>query len=229
MESKQDGILGIENRTENWKTAQLIQGLCDPGKVALARRLGEPDGTQADDIRIELFWYGVRDGRPDLDGGSAEVYNQCFANLRQDIRDFRTPQNRGMTLQDHNYVVSQETKARFFRNLQNTEIDIVLETPERLFVGEAKHESGLGRDGKLVLVHQLIRQYVTVTILLDLLCKKKKVVPFVVANADKLESVKKTAQVNFMVCQGWLKSDNVLSWCKIDAIKRAHCKKDCNC
>ena len=39
-------------------------------------------------------------------------------------------------------------------------IDIVLETTDRLFIGEAKLESTLGSDSDHVLVHQLIRQYV---------------------------------------------------------------------
>ena len=38
-------------------------------------------------------------------------------------------------------------------------IDIVLETMDRLFIGEAKLESALGSDSDHVLVHQLIRQY----------------------------------------------------------------------
>ena len=218
MGSQQDGILGIVNRTENWKTAQLLRGLSGGGKVALARTLGEPNATPPDDIRIELFWYGVRDGKPNLEKAVA-VYDRCFANLRHDIHNFKTS-NRAMTLQDHNYVVSQETEERFLRNLKNTEFDIVLETPERLFIGEAKHESGLGRDGKLILVHQLIRQYVTARILLSLLCRQKKVIPFVVADADKLKSVKNTAQAKFMIDKGWLKCENVLSWHDINAIMR---------
>ena len=58
------GILGIENRTENWKSAQLLRARSEAG---LARRLGEPDVTPADDIRIELFWYGVRDSERHLE------------------------------------------------------------------------------------------------------------------------------------------------------------------
>ena len=207
------GILGIENRTENWKTAQLLRGLSE---VNLARRLGEPDATLADDIRIELFWYGVRDGKPDLEKAAA-IYHSQFADLRQQIRDFE--QQPFLRLKSHNYVVSQETQEDFLNNLRNTEIDIVLETPERLFIGEAKHESGFGGDGKLILVHQLIRQFVTATILLDLLGEKKEVVPFVVVDDGNLRSVKNTAQVNFMVDQGWLKAENVLSWREIDDIK----------
>ena len=220
MGSKQVGILGIENRTENWKTAQLLRARSEAG---LARRLGEPDVTPADDIRIELFWYGVRDSErhlEDVSDASKEavaIYDREFADLRQQICDFKQQPFRA--LKSHNYVVSQETREDFFNNLRNTEIDIVLETPERLYIGEAKHESGFGGDGKLILVHQLVRQFVTVTILLDILDKKKEVVPFVVADADKLDSVKNTAQVKFMVAQGWLKAENVLSWREIDAIK----------
>lgn len=207
------GILGIENRTENWKTAQLLRGRSE---IGLARRLGEPVATPADDIRIELFWYGVRESERHLER-AVEIYHSEFADLRQQICDFKQQPFRA--LKSHNYVVSQETQEDFFNNLRNTEIDIVLETPKRLFIGEAKHESGFGGRGKLILVHQLVRQFVTVTILLDILDKKKEVVPFVVADADKLDSVKNTAQVKFMVAQGWLKAENVLSWREIDAIK----------
>ena len=214
------GILGIENRTENWKTAQLLE-LSDAGQVALASRLGE-GVAPADDVRIELFWCGVRDGKQilkkDLEEAVA-IYNRRFSNLRQQICDFKQ-QPSFRALKGHNYVVSRETRADFLNNLRNTEIDIVLETPERLFIGEAKHESGFSVDGKLILVHQLIRQFVTATILLDLLEEKREVVPFVVADADRLESVKNTAQVKFMVHQGWLKDENVLPWDKIDAIKK---------
>ena len=223
MGSKQVGILGIENRTENWKTAQLLRGLSEAG---LARRLGEPNATPADDIRIELFWYGVRDSKPDLEKAPVKcraheavaIYRRQFADLRQQICDFKQQPFRA--LKSHNYMVSQETQKDFFNNLRNTEIDIVLETPERLYVGEAKHESGFGGDGKLILVHQLIRQFVMATILLDLRGEKKKVVPFVVADANNLESVKNTAQVKFMVDRCWLKGENVLSWDEIDAIKK---------
>ena len=215
MGSQQDGILGIVNRTENWKTAQLV-GLSDAGKVALARNLGEPNITPADDVRIELFWYGVRDGKPDL-ADAVAIYHRRFADLRQRTSDFNAPPFRA--LKDHNYVVSRETQKDMYNNLRNTEIDIVLETPKHLFIGEAKQESGFGRSGKLILVHQLVRQFVTATILLDLIGKSKRVVPFVVADYEKLDSVNSTAQVAFMVEQGWLKQKNVLSWRDIDAIK----------
>ena len=64
-------------------------------------------------------------------------------------------------------------------------IDIVLETTNRLFIGEAKLESALGSDSDHVLVHQLIRQYVMAHILLDVLVNRavydsREVVPFVV-------------------------------------------------
>ena len=225
MGSQQDGILGIVNRTENWKTAQLLRGLSDGGKVALARRLGEPDATPAEHVKIELFWRGVRDwvhchGAPDLEEVAA-IYNRKFANLRQRISDFNAPPFHA--LKNHNYVVSHETQKDMYNNLRNTEIDIVLETPKHLFIGEAKHESRFGGAGKLILVHQLVRQYVTATILLALVGEDKCVVPFVVANADELGSVNNTAQVNFMVDdRRWLKRENVLPWGDIFGMSDSH-------
>ena len=95
-------------------------------------------------------------------------------------------------------------------SLLGTEVDVVLETPKHLFIGEVKHESTFGADGKLVLVHQLMRQCVTATILLQLSGENKAVIPFVVG--DRVEYLKKTSQVRFMINQGWLKETNVLDW-----------------
>ena len=49
------GILGINNRTENWKTVQHFHGLSDAAKVRLVRRLGEPKDTAAEEVSLELF------------------------------------------------------------------------------------------------------------------------------------------------------------------------------
>ena len=120
---------------------------------------------------------------------------------------------------DKNYNVSTEGgEESLYNNLVNTEIDIVLETPKHLFIGEAKHEMTFGANGSLVLVHQLIRQYVMAKILVDLAVEsddpKKEVVPFVVG--DNIEELKKKHQVKFMLAQRWLKKENILSW---DCIK----------
>lgn len=139
-------ILGIENRTENWKTVQHFQELSDTAKICLAQKIGEPKDVPARDIKIELFWKGVRDYayahaaevKPDR---VAEIYNNQFANLRQQICDFREFN----PLKGHNYMASRETQDALYRNLQNTEIDIVLETPGHLFIGEAKHKSRFDR------------------------------------------------------------------------------------
>ena len=219
------GILDITNRTENWKTVQHFHGLSDAAKVRLAQKLGETIGTRPKEIKIELFWKGVRDYAAIADKPSpekmAEIYNRHFPNLRQKVWNFRAtePPRKFAPLKDHNYCVSSEGNRKvLYRNLQNTEIDIVLETPKHLFIGEAKHESGFGGEGKLILVHQLIRQYVTATILLDLIGKNKQVVPFIVADKENLGKVRNTAQVKFML-QDWLKPQNILSWDCIAAIQ----------
>ncbi len=103
-------------------------------------------------------------------------------------------------------------------NIRNTDVDVILETPHHLFVGEAKHEMSFGADGNLVLVHQLIRQYVMAQILVELCGGSgvKSVIPFVIG--DNIDGIKKTAQVQFMIEQGWLKAGNILSWKEIESI-----------
>ena len=206
------GILGIKNRTENWKTVQHFHGLCDAAKVTLVRRLGEPEDTVAKDIEIELFWYGIRDYKRDID--LVQIYRCLFPCLREKISRFEFKHSRGLELpMMRNYTVptSREDTHRLVRNLTNTEIDIVLETPNHIYVGEAKFVSTEpGRNGSYILVHQLIRQYVTARILVHLTGAGKVVVPFVVT-ADT-ETMRRRAQVEFMIGQKWLCKKNVLAW-----------------
>ena len=103
-------------------------------------------------------------------------------------------------------------------NLLNTEIDIVLETTEYLFIGEAKDESTFGAKSKYVLVHQLIRQYVMASIVVALVGNRKSVVPFIVG--DKPKGLQNNGQVRFMMKQGWLKKENVLSWGEIEGVRK---------
>ena len=107
-------------------------------------------------------------------------------------------------------------------------MDVVLETRERIFIGEAKFESGFQPKSSHVLVHQLIRQYVTASILVHLAGRSgKRVVSFVVTGEGNVESIKNTAQVRFMNAQPspadwdavWLPEDNVLSWGQVNDIR----------
>lgn len=207
------GILGINNRTENWKTVQHFHGLSDAAKVRLVQHLEPEETVAAGKICIELFWRGMRDYDKKHNVSTDDLvrsYRSCFSDLRKDICAF--PGLR--PLKDDNYAVpaSPRDRERLANNLKNTEVDIVLATPSRIFVGEAKDESDLGTNSDLVLVHQLIRQYVTVKVLVDLLgCPIEHVVPFVVG--EKKLSDKR--QVKFMVKQGWLRECNVLTWSEL--------------
>lgn len=242
------GILGITNRSEDWQTAQSFAPFFkgdSRGRSArnnlvnqLLEPLGDSHSDKSDTVKIELFWYGMRDYLHLPDGG-AELHSQrqkqefvdrfrcLFPNLRDEIYQFN-----GLTLPKvWNYDVSEGAEGKtlkdleegLFNNLRNTEIDIVLQTNKYLFIGEAKHESKFGRDGKLVLVHQLIRQYVMAAILVRFVvedhgCDPKSVVPFVVG--DNITDLRKFQQVDFMIQQNkcdrkpgiWLKEENVLSW-----------------
>ena len=227
-------ILGIPNRTENWKTARCFSPMFGDRnlRLKLARKLGEPCGTDPSDVHLELFWKGMRDhlhqGRKrkkdrllsvDNISDLADRYSNLFPNLRGRIEDF----GKFSDLGELNYNVSTEAgKTRLASNLLNTEIDVILTTPGHLFIGEAKGEMDLGADGKLVLVHQLIRQYVMARILVNRLVSQaraspKKVVPFIVRSELK---GKEQAQVDFMVCEGWMNRANALEWDEIMNLAR---------
>lgn len=224
------GILGIKNRTENWKTAESFASFFKDKSAlaALAKRVGESVEDSQTDLQIELFWRGVRDYLKKKNKSISELYDlvgsarlKRFGCLRQDAIDF------GLNVgEDWNYDVcnrypitlSGKDSDKLSNNLFYTEIDIVIQTPNCLLIGEAKGESTFDAKSKYVLVHQLIRQYVTATILVDLTSIKKNVVPFVVGESSKLDSIRNNAQISFMIDQGWLKEKNILSWKCIDKL-----------
>ena len=201
-------VLGIENRTENWKTAVYFSPLFGGGSYHLAKRLGAEPRPRPGEVRLELFWRGMRDllhqrklQRKTIKRELVDLYIARFSSLRNDVEEFQEFR----LLRPENYDVSTEDrKGNLVNNLSNTEIDVVLETPNHLFIGEVKHEMSFGANGKLVLVHQLIRQYVMATIFVEISKNRprKRVIPFVVG--DGVGSLKKTSQVRFMISQGWL-------------------------
>ena len=235
------GILGIENRTENWRTASVLSPLVEKrgARVSLARHLVGPREQFGNRIEFELFWKGMRDYRDQCrfqgvrDDGRyvdqvlvdqvRECYRKRFPHLRQRIKYFSGFKD----LKAHNYVAKDEYKQKLYRNLYHTEVDVVLQTQSHLCIGEAKCGQALGANSDHVLVHQLIRQYVMAKILVELTGSKKMAVPFVVGDCrDKLI---KTAQVNFMIEMGYLSEHNVLSWKQLleilgtdEAVPRGH-------
>ncbi len=243
-------ILGIDNRTENWKTALYFSPMFRGGASRLAERLGEPDETGTVEAHLELFWYGMRDyldkcveTKESVVEDFAQRYRRLFPNLREKIEEFQS--EKGLKLQlpnQWNYDVSTKEgttkpgvnpREKLYDNLRHTEIDVVLETPNRLIIGEAKGVTDLRGKGSWVLVHQLIRQYVMARILVDRResdgFAKKEVVPFVVRNDPKRREQaqvvrndpkrREQAQVSFMVKQGWLEPENILDW---DHIQKLH-------
>lgn len=207
--------LGIANRTENWKTARSLSPLFGEGAVLLARRLGEPGTTAPRDVTLELFWKGARDYCVGGDRLQREerLVRSCrtlFGDLREEVEAF----DGFRTLRDHNYdLLVPDLNRRLANNLLNTEIDIVLQTPNRLYIGEAKYSSGFHADGSLVLVHQLVRQYVTATVLVDVADAGREVVPFVVT-----AKIPRSDQVRFMVDRGWMDEGNCLTWDDVAAL-----------
>ncbi len=203
-------ILGIENRTENWKTAlhfvPLLQN--DTARLEFVRLLGEPKETRPDEVSLELYWSGVRDYLHQKEAGRETdhewktLYEDRFPLLHQ--ADFGGLKGQG------NYRPSGQRWVKLFDNLRNTEIDIVLQTPNHLFVGEAKSEMAFSASTNLFLVHQLVRQYVTASLLVEILKCEIEVTPFLIVN--NVEEAKRRGQVQFMCKQGWLKKENILKW-----------------
>ena len=228
-------VLGITNMTENWKTAFYFSPFFrdDASRLKLAAKLGEPGGTESGDVHIELFWQGMRDHLEQTkkaEGGSneqhypnfAKLYGKLFRDLREKIGEFRYEGRKLNVTKPWNYDVSDDKRVtKLGNNLVGTEIDVVLETPDHLFIGEAKHATSLRGESSYVLVHQLIRQYVMAKILVQLRHEidglpSKKVVPFIVRDArDANDHRREQVQVEFMLNEGWLKQKNVLSWCAV--------------
>ena len=226
------GILGIRNRTENWKTVENFYPLSGDAKIKLVQRLLEPypdaQKPAPASVQVELFWTGARDYEETISATHCkDVYQSLFGGLRGKIEAFiseaRSARRRPLNdLKDWNYRASDDilvhgrngTKTpspeALNSNLRSTEIDIVLETPSHLFIGEAKDESRLDAKSSYVLVHQLIRQYVLAKMLLTTLGEHREIVQFVVGT--KVENLKKNEQVLFVEKQGWLKEHNILSW-----------------
>ena len=219
-----DRILGIENRTENWKTVQHFHGLTRKEKVGLVRGLlGNQEIGDDVDIKINLFWYGFRDyiakckdeGKPlPTKEQAGKIYGDLFGDLRNDVSDFQAPEHpRSFTgLQPHNYCSAEDYFQELFENLGHTEIDIVIQCGKQLILGEAKSESPLDANSRYVLVHQLIRQHVMARTLVQVIGADLEIFHFLVGDADRVQSLRNTVQVKFMTHKCWLKPENVLSW-----------------
>lgn len=207
--------LGIVNMTENWKTARSLSPLFDERAVLLARRLGESRTTQASDVRLELFWKGARDycvgkNKKECEERLVASCRKLFPRLREEIKAFGSFRD----LQDFNYdISSDDQRERLLNNLLNTEIDVVVESPGRLYIGEAKYKSGFHANGKLVLVHQLVRQYVTASVLADVTGRELEVVPFVITVKPG-----RSEQIRFMMQRYWMEAGNRLTWDEVSVL-----------
>ena len=233
------GILGIENRTENWKTASHFApfigeaGAENRGRLArhLTENHEEQFGVQSNDAELELFWFGMRDYAPAQRGSKrtatekqqdytriTEMYRELFSGLRHDIEQFDTSHNTKLGIPHRGYRCADMPDDNLGSNVEGTEIDIVLKTESHLFIGEAKSQTAsFRRSPSYVLVHQLIRQYVTARICENLNARSQgsahlRIVPFVVVNMDKWNTFRSQEQIKFMFKQGWLKEANILTW-----------------
>lgn len=226
------GILDIPNRTENWKTADSFVSLTAEARVRLVDRfLGTRSELQPRDIQMELFWRGLRDHfaqrnltlKAEQDA-LTERYAHHFSDLRGKIEEFVRPGGLRTLTEDNYRACTDCQKKKLGSNLFHTEIDIVLESPHHLFIGEAKQVMSFHGNSTLILTHQLIRQYVMARILLDLRGQEsKKLVPFVVGNSA--QNLKTTEQVQFLLEQQWMREENIIEWSEIEALRQPRAER----
>jgi len=212
-------VLDIKNRTENWGTVNKLYGPIAPEVIgSVMKALGQPPGTLAD---IELFWRGYRDHCYDQNITARTVnlsrlldrFRSLFPNLRDEVKRFADTNNGSIRLNDPcNYRAEKQDGSGLFANVRNTEFDIVIETENELFIGEVKQTQTFGAKGTLVLPHQLLRQYVTASILLDERGVSKRIIPFIV---EEEKVANKNGQVRLMEDLGYLQQGHVFQWSQL--------------
>ena len=215
------GILGICNWTENWKTALTFATYIEDKALDVARVLGECESPSDSKFRLELFWKGIRDRLYHACGAGEkakfcdrlfEHYCEKFQPLRGRLKQWSKFK---LKWEDWHYSTCTTYKDRLLSNLIGTEIDIVLETPKRIYIGEAKSESNFGSDGRNVLVHQLLRQFVATEVLTHVQGNCKRVVPFVVIERVEGKEPTRFSQVEFMLSNGIMEEKHILYWDEI--------------
>lgn len=217
-------ILGIKNRTENWTT---VKNLFSVRNKKIIEYLMGKNGDNSDpfddgsEARLELFWYGYRDyiygkniNRHSADHNAIYArFLRLFPGLQERILAFKGDSNKYLRVEKMaNYSLGREdAPLRLFQNIRHTEIDIVIETRNKLYIGEVKDSQKFGAHGGLFLPHQLLRQYIMARILIDELGKDLDVVPFIISN-NSVET-KKNGQVKLMGSLSYLDIDsNVFTW-----------------
>lgn len=228
-------ILGIKNRTENWTTVKNIFSLQNKKLISYLMRNNGDNSAPFDDgveAKLELFWYGYRDyiygkniNRYSADHNAIYArFLRLFPGLQEKVLKFKGDTNKYLHVEKSvNYSLEREdAPLHLFQNIRHTEIDIVIETRNKLYIGEVKDSQTFGAHGGLFLPHQLLRQYVMARVLIDELGKDLDIVPFIVVSnntpKDKDENVQlKNGQVLLMKHLNYLKMVNVFTWSDIDS------------
>ncbi|MFJ5408193.1 hypothetical protein [Pectobacterium punjabense] len=227
-------ILGIKNRTENWTTVGHLFDLRSNKLIRYLMGNNSDDSAPFDngsEARLELFWYGYRDyifGK-NITRNTVKIdaiyerFLRLFPGLQERVLNFNGESNKYLRVKKTaNYSLEREdAPLRLFQNIRHTEIDIVIETRNKLYIGEVKDSQTFGAHGGLFLPHQLLRQYVMARILVDELGKDLDVVPFVIVNDstprnDQNKVQLKNGQVLLMENLNYLNMKNVFTWSDIE-------------
>lgn len=236
-----NSIVGIRNRTENWKTASTLAPLIafnrqnELANMLISNATSSQSSFGRDEVRIELFWKGFRDlwkqqskslDKQAMIHTAADRYKRLFPSLRTKIEEYNewaalNNQPKLNLYKDCNYVCLDSEEATLYDNLLNTEIDVVMSAPGFLLIGEAKYEQTFGAASRHMLTHQLVRQYVMASIVLDIVeenqtTNRAKVIPFIIG-----DNAKATAQVKLMHHLNFLLLSNIITWNELERLVRS--------
>lgn len=241
------GILGITNRTENFKTAKTFAPFLPNSdrsgerRVRLVEKLlpkGTPTPTP-DEIGIELFWKGVRDyiddenrSRPkeekrvpdDYTDVFVEAFERHFGELSAAVNNFVELNPRALNpLKAGNYSANGNmedgtTSAKAKLTSNLNGIEIDIVLQTQNHLLIGEAKDESNFSTDSSQV--LVHQLIGQYVQATILLdvlKIKKQVMPFIVCHDKAAVMKK-GQVRFMIDQDWLKEENILTWDDIDAI-----------
>ena len=230
------GILNYPSRSENAMTSQHFQWCEYEDSWSTVVEL--VSGHKVDVARGRMFAKPWRDYFHTLGIGYkraamqampaiAGLYEQLFAGLQQQIfafEGFSLSVRKGYLQEQRNY--NPTNHEGLFRNLYNTEIDVLIEDDSSIYVGEAKGEMSFNANATHhMLVHQLVRQFVTASIWAAYEAavigegNQKLIVPFIVSDREKLPKLRNNNQVQFLLHNGWLSPDKLIAFEDISQLR----------
>lgn len=200
-------MIPVINRSENNITAKVFVTLFNctekPEKSLILLGL-EKNSCQG--FKLELFWKGFRDYaifNSDCREKFMVEYKKIIPFVRKAVEATK--------LQVKDSFYSAEDENKIFNELRNTEIDVVIFTDSRIYIGEAKLKEKLGTNGRNILAHQVIRQRTMVETLKALTRDPREISSFIICDQSKQKSIIRMEQIKALgILEG--RAPRVITW-----------------